>query len=279
TTLPHYNKTRLAPTPSGYLHLGNALSFAITADLARRTGAKVLLRIDDLDRERMEKAYVEDIFETLRFLGIDWEEGPQDFHAFETRYSQLHRMPLYNEALQKLKAGGHVYACTCSRSQVLRQNPDGIYPGTCRHKNIPLDTPDASWRLHTEAAGDITVYTPSGETITAQLPPSMHDFIVRKKDEFPAYQLSSVVDDVHFGIDLIVRGEDLWDSTLAQLYLASLLDLNDFTGSSFYHHPLLTTADGEKLSKSAGATSIQWLRAEGKTASEVYALFRHMPGA
>ena len=97
--MPTFQKTRIAPTPSGYLHLGNVLSFALTAALARRAGAAILLRIDDLDRERVSRDYVEDIFETLRFLGIPWDEGPRDFSEYERVWSQLHRLRLYREAL------------------------------------------------------------------------------------------------------------------------------------------------------------------------------------
>lgn len=100
----------------------------------------------------------------------------------------------------------------------------------------------------------------------------MQYFVVRKKDGFPAYQLTSVLDDVHYGVDLIVRGEDLWASTLAQLYLASLLTPDSFISNTFYHHPLLHEAPGKKLSKSAGATSIQHLRKQGAAPADIYAM-------
>src|SRR5882762_5324158 len=90
-----FTRTRIAPTPSGFLHLGNAFSFALTAKLARETGARLLLRIDDLDRDRVEARYVQDIFETLHFLGIPWDEGPRDILAYEATWSQVYRMDLY----------------------------------------------------------------------------------------------------------------------------------------------------------------------------------------
>ncbi len=104
----------------------------------------------------------------------------------------------------------------------------------------------------------------------ARLPREQREFVVRKKDSFPAYQLASVVDDQLFGVDLIVRGMDLWPSTLAQLYLADVLSVDSFTNSTFYHHPLLTEPGGNKLSKSAGSTSVQYLRKAGKTATDIY---------
>src|ERR1700719_4550756 len=99
---PTFRKTRIAPTPSGFLHLGNVLSFAITAALARRTGARILLRIDDLDSQRSAPEFVQDIFDTLRYLEIPWDEGPRDYGEYASQYSQLHRMDLYNRALETL---------------------------------------------------------------------------------------------------------------------------------------------------------------------------------
>jgi len=275
---PTFRKTRIAPTPSGFLHLGNVLSFALTAALARETQARILLRIDDLDRERVQQEYVQDIFNTLRFLEIPWDEGPADYTAYETVYSQLLRMDMYRAALQQLKEAGHVFACTCSRAQIAAISPDGAYPGTCRHKNIPLDAPNASWRLRTSPAKELRVRTLSGELIRATLPPVMQEFVVRKKDGYPAYQLTSVLDDQHFGVDLVVRGADLWGSTLAQLYISTLLPGSTFQQCTFFHHPLLLEAADRKLSKSAGATSIQFLRREGKRPADMYAMITGMLG-
>ena len=269
-----YKKTRIAPTPSGFLHVGNILSFSLTAGLARHAGASVLLRIDDLDRERFSVDYLEDIFETLRFLGISWDEGPVGVEDFERNWSQMRRMRLYEEALGLLRESGAVFACTCSRSQLA--GLQGGYPGTCEERRISLDADGVSWRLRTEGL--------AGE---------MRDFVVRKKDGFPAYQLTSLVDDLYFGVDLIVRGEDLRPSTLAQLWLAEVLSAatlrdgasgegvfarNVFRNARFYHHPLLVTAAGEKLSKSAGATSIQYLRQQGFTPADVYQLIARLLG-
>jgi len=259
-------KTRIAPTPSGYLHLGNILSFSLTAGLARRAGASILLRIDDLDRERVDPRYVEDVFETLRFLEIPWDEGPTNRDDFERGWSQMRRLSLYETALGFLRRSGAVFACSCSRAQLAGW--DG-YPGTCRDRGISLDAPDVNWRLRTELF-------PGGGGL-AELPVEMRDVVVRKKNGFPAYQLSSVVDDLHFGIDLVVRGEDLRASTMAQLYLARALasagmrEAAGFGGVRFVHHPLLT-AGGEKLSKSAGATSIHYLRGQGASPADVFTL-------
>lgn len=267
-----FRKTRIAPTPSGYLHQGNALSFLTTAALAQKTGAAILLRIDDLDGERARPEYVQDIFDTLRFLQIRWDEGPRNPEECESQWAQRNRLSLYQNALQQLRQEGHLFACTCSRAEVLRMSPDGAYPGTCRDKGIPLDTPGVCWRLHTAAEQMVQVKHVDGTVTTTTLPRDMHCFVVRKKDGMPAYQLTSLVDDVYFGVDLIVRGADLWPSTLAQLHLASLLRQFRFLKVSFYHHPLLTDAHGMKLSKSAGAESVRHLRERGGTLCDLQAL-------
>jgi len=261
------NRTRLAPTPSGFLHLGNVMSFALTAGLARRSGASILLRIDDLDRERMSREYVEDIFETLSFMGIPWDEGPRSWEEFERTWSQVHRMGRYREALEWLREGGKVFACDCSRSVILRGSPEGVYPGTCRERGLSLDQEGCSWRVKTEGVGAVKV----GGGLEG-LPAEMTDFVVRKKDGYPAYQLTSVIDDLYFGVDLVVRGDDLRASTAAQRWLAAQLGPGAFGRIRFYHHELLATTGGEKLSKSAGATSVQYLRRQGVKPGEIYSM-------
>jgi glutamyl/glutaminyl-tRNA synthetase len=269
----HFTRTRIAPTPSGYLHLGNALSFALTAALARKSGAKLLLRIDDLDQQRVNTDYVQDIFDTLNFLNITWDEGPRDVAAYKAGWSQLHRMELYKEALEQLADQREVFACQCSRAQL----QDGIYPGTCRNRSIPLDTPDTAWRLYTDEK-ELAIKTLDKGVIKERLPDNLKDFVVKKKDDFPAYQLASLIDDNHFGVDLVVRGEDLYPSTIAQHYLAAILQQDGFKNTTFHHHPLLMTDGDKKLSKSAGDTSIKYFRAQGKTAEDVYGEIGRMLG-
>lgn len=267
-----FKKTRIAPTPSGFLHLGNILSFSLTAALAEKTGASTLLRIDDLDRDRTTQTYIQDIFDTLHFLEIPWHEGPSNAREFEREYSQLHRMALYQKALQQLQDTGAMFACACSRSQIVNSAGEGAYPGTCRDRKLPLHTPGTSWRLRTPGTVTLQFNTYPEADCALPLPPQMQDFVVRKKDGFPAYQLTSLTDDLHYGIDLIVRGNDLLPSTLAQLYLARVLDKPAFSDAAFFHHPLLKTPSGVKLSKSAGDTSIRHLRLQGLKPPAVYTL-------
>jgi glutamyl/glutaminyl-tRNA synthetase len=253
--MQQFNRTRIAPTPSGFLHLGNVMSFGLTAALARRSGASILLRIDDLDRERVSKEYVEDIFDTLNFLSIPWEEGPRNWEEYERTWSQVHRMGIYRDAFERLRGSGKVFACDCSRSKILRESSDGVYSGTCREKGLSLDQVGCNWRVRTEDSG---------------LPVEMTDFVVRKKDGYPAYQLTSMIDDLHFGVDLVVRGDDLRASTAAQQWLAWELGLDAFNRIHFYHHRLLMDSADEKLSKTAGATSIWYLRRQGVKPDEIF---------
>lgn len=265
-----YTKTRLAPTPSGFLHLGNILSFSITAALARKTGTNILLRIDDLDQLRVNEQYLQDIFDTLNFLEIPWDEGPRDMKEFKNCYSQLHRMAHYEKALNQLAENRHVFACICSRAQL--QNNECV----CHQKEIPLDTDNVSWRLITNTGKGLKIKNYKGEYAWAILPQEMNNFIVRKKDGMPAYQLTSVIDDLLYGTDLVIRGEDLWPSTVAQHLLATMLEKNKFNETAFYHHPLLMETSGKKLSKSAGATSVNNLRENGKSAKNIYQLIANI---
>jgi glutamyl/glutaminyl-tRNA synthetase len=252
-----FTRTRIAPTPSGFLHLGNVFSFALTASLARKSGAKILLRIDDLDHQRIQQQYVQDIFDTLIFLDIPWDEGPTRMDANEREWSQMRRMNLYEKALNQLRESGHVFACNCSRTT---DRTDC----NCRDKNLSLDERGNAWRL----------FTPE----SVALPESMHEFIVKKKDGFPSYQVGCVVDDQHFGVDLIVRGDDLRDSSKAQVYLAELLGYTSFANSTILHHQLLMESANQKLSKSAGSTSIQYLRQQGKSPQNIFELISKTAG-
>ena len=268
-----FKKTRLAPTPSGFLHLGNVLSFSVTAALAEKSNAEALLRIDDLDRTRTDARYLRDIFDTLRFLEIPWSAGPVNAEDFTENYSQVHRMGRYEEALGQLAEANTVFACACSRKELLTAGHC-----LCEDKHIPLNAEDTCWRLITRGWGELTVRCFDGALVHSELPEDMHNFVVRKKDGFPAYQLASVVDDLFYGVDLVVRGQDLWPSTLAQQVLAAALGKHLFNDIAFLHHPLLAESSGLKMSKSSGATSIKYLRESGKTKTEVFELIGSLLG-
>jgi glutamyl-tRNA synthetase len=267
-----FAQTRIAPTPSGYLHLGNAYSFLLTKALAKKHGAKILLRIDDLDRDRYRPEYVEDIFATLDFLEIKIDQGPKNSKEMESTWSQVHRLPIYTESLAQLEQSKLTFSCTCTRSQILQIDPRGIYLGQCLDRRMPLNKHESALRINTLDADFLDYIAYPATPKSALIPEEASCYVVRKKDLLPAYQLSSLLDDLHFGVDLIVRGQDLFPSTLAQLDLARILGKEEFAKTTFYHHPLLKGPDQSKLSKSAGAYSIRQLRQDGKTLADLFLL-------
>jgi len=264
-----HRKTRIAPTPSGFLHEGNAFAFLLTAQLAKRHGASVLLRIDDLDNDRKRPEYVADIFETLHWLGIRWDEGPSNPKELDTEWSQHHRLALYEDALTKLRKKGLLYACRCSRKQLSELESPADDAHTCRNGHLPLDMPDTAWRILIPAAATVCFRNLNGDMVTLCPSQLLPDPVVRRRDGIPAYQVASVCDDVHFGIDLIVRGEDLLASTAGQFFIAQQLRFDGFLNATFHHHPLILDEKGEKWSKSAGNESESLLRKNSRGLSRI----------
>jgi glutamyl/glutaminyl-tRNA synthetase len=274
----NFQRTRLAPTPSGYLHLGNILSFVLTAGLARKYGASILLRIDDMDQERVRIEYLDDIFDTLQFLEIPWDEGPRNTTDHIKYFSQLHRLSMYQEGLDNLISKHLVFACSCSRSSSEIMLNNFAYPGTCLNKNLEPNSKGLQLRFITNKEEEIRMHELIAGKISDSLSPSMAYFQVRKKNGDPSYQLTSLLDDLHYGVDLIVRGNDLLDSSFVQLSLAKALDKKRFLDVRFLHHPLLKTDQEEKLSKSAGATSIQFLRKSGLDKQAIFQIMAKAVG-
>jgi glutamyl/glutaminyl-tRNA synthetase len=262
-------KTRIAPTPSGLLHEGNAVSFILTYALTRAYEGQILLRIDDLDTERMRIEYLDDIFKNLDWLGIEWDEGPSSVGDFQQNWSQHHRLVLYQNALEKLLyTEGVVYACYCSRKQINEASLNGLYPQTCRFKKLDFYEKETAWRIHVSESATVSFKDFDLETQKIHHSPfAIHhligDFVVRQKNGLPAYQVASIVDDTHFGINFIVRGSDLWTSTAAQVFVAEQLGRTVFKDSLFIHHNLLKNEKGDKLSKSKGASALaEWRKTE-----------------
>lgn len=259
--------SRIAPTPSGFLHRGNAYNFLLTEAITAGAGRRLRLRIDDLDAPRIRSEYLDDIFETLNWLGIEWQEGPQNATIHEHTFKQEYRLERYTDLLEQLAKSGNVYACTCSRKEIAAQSINGHYPGTCRLKKISLSTPDLAWRLHVDANAVVGFEDALLGSTAINLYNESGDFVVRRRDGLPAYHIATLADDVDFGINTIVRGADLLLSTAMQLHLAALLYQPSFTDTRFYHHPLIKDDLDQKLSKSAGGTSVKQLRASGMTAA------------
>jgi len=253
-------RSRWAPTPSGFLHVGNAFNFLITWLITRQQNGILRLRIDDLDQARCRQEYLEDIFLTLDWLGVDWDEGPFGVEEHVEKFSQSLRIPAYEEILSTLKTKGKLFACTCSRKEIMAASPNGLYPGTCLHKGLPFEGEGRSWRMSMSEDTQVSWEDKWMGNQSVRLHEASGAPVLRRKDGIPAYHVASVSDDLFYGINLIVRGEDLKLSTALQLALAEKIGAQAFSLAVFLHHPLLLGPEGKKLSKSKGALAIRTLR-------------------
>ncbi len=252
-------KTRIAPTPSGFLHAGNAFNFLLTDRLAKATGTKLVLRIDDLDAERTRPEYIEDIFRSLDWLGIAVDDGPSGLEDFRTSWSQQLRLERYRALVDELRGKGVLYPCACSRQQFERFTGD---THACRCGTAEVEP--TAWRLRIPVPSPVEFELLDGTIERVDLAESFPDPIIVQRDTGrPAYQIASLCDDLDMGITMIIRGADLLYSTACQLHLAQVLDRPAFGAVHFHHHPLTADAQGQKLSKSAGSTSLKAMREAG----------------
>ena len=232
--------SRIAPTPSGYLHSGNAYNFILTYLLTRSLGGVLHLRIDDYDLGRYRREFVQNIFDVLEFLGLDYDKGAKSVSDFEQNFSFKTRAKRYENALEKLD---EIYICECTRA-TKDAYENGIYTKICKDKKLKFIKDKTAIRLSVDENDEL------GRQVAAQ----MGDFVIYKKDFTPAYNFASVIDDEDMGVNLVVRGEDLLPCTLAQRYLAKRLNFG-FLNAKFIHHKLLL--DGaKKLSKSSKSPPI-----------------------
>lgn len=261
--MAHGGITRSAPTPSGFLHAGNAINFLLVHRLANEFQARHRLRIDDLDVDRMRSEYLDDIFRSLEWLGITWKDGPRDTADHLAHFSQQARIPRYLQLADQLRACGVLYACSCSRSRIRELAERGSPRCECRSMKLPWEAPDLLWRLHVPEGTVVEVPVLFGAPVPVDLGRCMPDPVLRQRNGEPAYQLATIADDLDHGTTFIVRGADLLPSSACQVYIARLLDLRAFLEITFVHHPLALDEAGNKLSKSAGSASLAALRASG----------------
>ena len=328
--------SRIAPTPSGFLHAGNVYNFLLTYLFTRAFDGILYLRIDDYDLPRYRRQYVENIFRVLDMLGIGFDGGPSGVGEFETKFSSKFRLGAYTNALKKLEQKGVCYACECSHS-MKNSFKNGIYTRVCAKKNLKFKKDETAMRLSTIDGAQILVgqnlinfdalrgdadglanqtsgfcgneqttqngtanglknsadlvgsgrEKPDGEKFSPNAAENLNssnlgvlnltdeaafemekfaqaqsinlaqilgDFVVWKKDDTPAYNLASLVDDEMLGVNLLVRGEDLLACSAAQKYMAQMLGY-DFAGANFIHHGVLAHG-GKKLSKSSSAPAV-----------------------
>ncbi len=258
---------RFAPSPTGPLHLGNLRTALLAWLFARSAGARFLVRVEDLDRSRVRPGVEEAQLADLRALGLDWD-GPV--------VRQSERMALYEEAIANLDYEGLLYPCYCTRAEIraAASAPHGIseadrYPGTCRELT-------AAERAEREAAGRPPALRVRAEGVRVAFEDRLlgrfegetDDFVVRRNDGTPAYQLAVVVDDAAQGIGEVVRGADLVDSTPRQLLLARLLGLPE---PRYAHVPLVLGPDERRLAKRHGAVTLADRAARGEGPGEVRA--------
>lgn len=237
--------TRLAPTPSGFLHEGNRLNFRLTTELAAEVGAALALRIDDADAARYRREYADDIFATLAQMGIEWSVGPRDADDFEAHWTQRSKSEYYREQLWSgIDAGLMVYACVCPRSRQHGPATGGCVGG-CRTRDLTHEPGRTALRLMVPAGTAVAVGRDR-----VDLAEVMGDFVVWRRDDLPAYQLVSVVEDRDLAVTHIVRGADLLGSSAAQIHLATWLQAPHVVTATYVHHGLITDAAGVKLSKS-----------------------------
>jgi glutamyl-Q tRNA(Asp) synthetase len=277
---------RFAPSPNGYLHLGHAFSALLDLDMARASGGRLVLRIEDIDAARCRPQFEAAIFEDLGWLGVTWETDVR-------RQSQHFRT--YRATLDRLEARGLIYPSFESRAEIARlvaerekeapwpRDPDGapLYPGDAkrlspaeRNKRIASGAPfalrlDMQRALAQTGALDWseTGRGPAGETGTiAAAPQAWGDVVLARKETPTSYHLAVVVDDALQGVTHVVRGEDLFRSTSVHRLLQQLLGL---PAPTYHHHRLILDADGNKLSKSTRATGLRELRSQGVTPDEI----------
>jgi glutamyl-tRNA synthetase len=262
------SRTRIAPTPSGFLHAGNALNFLLTQALAGRVGARLRLRIDDLDQERVRPEYVEDVFDTMHWLGITWQEGPADASDHAAHHGQRLRLAAYGALLSRLKDRGVLYACSCTRAQAVVQGSGSRCGANCVAGTVAFDDPAANWRLRVPMDARASLLDWSGTRSEVDVYAAIgHPVLLQRgvdgRPPRPAYQVASLSDDLAHGTTHVVRGMDLLASSACQWYMAAVLDEQAFLGIRFHHHALLHDDHGVKLSKSAGAGSLRTQRMAG----------------
>jgi glutamyl-tRNA synthetase len=278
SALPAPYRGRLAPSPTGHLHLGHARTFWLAAERARAAGGRLLLRNDDLDALRFRLDFVEAMLEDLHWLGFVWEEPV---------VTQSSRTARYRAALEALHAAGLIFPCTRTRRDVLEAisaphehaaappDDEPVYPPQFRPpRDAPLpplgDKVTVNWRFRVTDGEEMIFADGRFGIQRAVAGRDFGDFLVWRKDDAPSYQLSCAVDDAELGITEVVRGADLIKSTFRQLLLIRALG---YPAPAYYHAPLLLDDQGERLAKRHDALSLRTLRAQGVTPAEIIAKF------
>jgi glutamyl/glutaminyl-tRNA synthetase len=272
---PKPYRGRLAPSPTGFLHLGHARTFWTAAQRAIQHDGQLIFRNEDLDSQRCRPEFVQAMFEDLRWLGIEWTEGPDCGGPFGS-YAQSERREHYLAVWKRLRDGGFIYPCTCSRKDVAlasgapnEGDDEPMYPGTCRPRTDAAQFSEPSgvnWRFRVPDGEDIRFRDLHLRPQCIRAGRDFGDFIVWRRDDVPAYQLAVVADDAAMQITEVVRGADLLKSTARQILLFRALDL---AIPDYYHCDLVRDEAGVRLAKRHDALSIRKLREMGWTPEQV----------
>lgn len=265
---------RIAPSPTGAQHLGNARTYLLAFWAARRSGARLVLRIEDVDSPRVKPWAVQQAIDDLRWIGVDWEEGP-DVGGPAAPYVQTQRNSLYREAIERLIANNRVYPCACTRKDIESagsaphfDHEPAVYPGTCAGWQPGDSVPAVGtycWRFR--VGTQVIEFRDTVLGTQSCIPAfALGDFPITQKNGDPSYQLAVVVDDAAMGITQVVRGDDLVASTFRQIELLRELDL---AIPEYAHVPLVCGPDGRRLAKRHGDTRLATLREQGIASSRV----------
>jgi len=272
---PSRYRGRLAPSPTGLLHIGHARTFWIAAQRAIENHGMLILRNEDLDPQRSRTEFARAMMEDLRWLGMRWNEGP-DCGGLYGPYSQSERRAHYLEAWRRLREGGFLYPCICSRKDLAQSasapneaDDEPVYPGTCRGREDLAELTDpagVNWRFRVPD-GEVVEFSDLNLGRQRYVAGSdFGDFLVWRRDDVPAYQLAVVVDDVAMRITEVVRGADLLKSTARQLLLLRALGA---AAPDYFHCELVRDGAGVRLAKRHDALSIRHLRESGMTPEKV----------
>ena len=287
---------RLAPSPTGYLHVGHARTFWSAYTRAREAGGTLVMRMDDLDAERSKQVYSDAALEDLHWLGIRWQEGPDRGGPYAP-YEQSKRTEIYLAVWRRLLRRGFLFPCRCSRKDLQNalgaphehptrgqgkfeaQDDEPIYPGTCRRlqwqaPQLPgptasnIEMPDGiNWRFHIRDGEVIEFEDQNLGPQRFVAGKDFGDFVVWRKDGGPSYQLASVCDDIDMEITEVVRGADLLKSTARQILIFKALG---FKPPAWYHCKLVLDHNGRRLAKRHDALSLRTLRQRGLTPMNIF---------
>lgn len=250
-------RTRFAPSPTGYLHLGGARTALFNWLLARKTGGDFVLRVEDTDRERSTDESVQAIMDGMQWLGLDCDEGP---------FFQTKRYDLYREISNQLLESGHAYHCYCSRERLdemretaTREKRKPRYDGTCRHRTEPVPGVEPVLRFKTPETGTVVINDLIKGTIEIDNA-ELDDLVICRSDGNPTYNLTVVADDIDMGITHVVRGDDHINNTPRQIHIFNALGA---PLPQFAHLPMILGDDGKRMSKRHGAVSVMQYQEDG----------------